>query len=155
MFLLLILNDCCSDGIVGEASDVFGYRVWVLVYRVWCFHPSWTGCLHAPSRLVASCQCQHPARLFYQHLCFFREVLPVGCCSSCWFTPGTPVAVGRSPSPAHCDRDRFCSDRRAVGVSRQLSRQCVADPWWWTLIWNLMKVDGHFTRDMCGGYFPW
>ena len=39
MFLLLILNDCCSDGIVGEASDVFGYRVWVLVYRVWCFHP--------------------------------------------------------------------------------------------------------------------
>ena len=29
MFLLLILNDCYSDGIIGEASDVFGYRVWV------------------------------------------------------------------------------------------------------------------------------
>ena len=125
-----------------------------------------------PARLLPSCQCQHPARLFYQHLGFFREVFPVGCCSSCWFiivTPVTPVAVDRSPSPTHCDRDRFCSDRRVIGCSRQLSRQCVADPWWWILdggfyadiildggslmevfpmIWNLMKVDGRFTRDM-------
>lgn len=75
MFLLLILNYCCSDVIIVEASDEFGYRVWFLVYRVWCFHPSsWTG------SLPASCQCQHPARLCYhQHLGFF----PVGCCSSC------------------------------------------------------------------------
>ena len=106
MFLLLILNYCCSDGIIVEASDEFGYRVWFLVHRFWCFHPSRTGCL-SPSRLIASCQCQHPARLFYQHLGFFREVLPVGCCSSCWFTPGIGLLSGyypvdRSPKPAHC-----------------------------------------------------
>lgn len=51
MFLLLILNYCCSDGIIVEASDVFGYRVWVLVYRV-C-QLNW---LSASCQLIASCQ---------------------------------------------------------------------------------------------------
>ncbi len=52
-----------------------------------------------PARLVSSCQCQHPTRLCYQHLGFH----PVGCCSSCWFSPGIGLLsgyypVGRSPS---------------------------------------------------------
>jgi hypothetical protein len=60
MFLLLILNYCCSDGIIVEASDEFGYRVWCFhpVELVICILPDW----------------QHLARLFYQHLGFF----PVG-----------------------------------------------------------------------------
>ena len=132
MFLLLILNYCCSDGIIVEASDGFGYRVWFLVYRVWCFHPSsWTG------SLPASFQCQHPARLFYPHLGFF----PVGCCSSCWFSPGIGLLswypVDRSPSLVdHCDRDSYRDSVSRIldgGFSRIISAS--------RRIWNLMMVD--------------
>ena len=90
--------------------------------------PIWTGslvvCCQHPASLVASCQIVLSASWFLQ------GSLP------CWFTTGIgllsgyyPVAVGRSPKPAHCDRDLFCSDWR--WFFGQLSRQCVVDPWWW------------------------
>lgn len=161
MFLLLILNYCCSDGIIVEASDEFGYRVWFLVYRVWCFHPSsWTGSLPASCHL-ASWQCQHPASCFIRILVSSLLVVvhPVGSLQvlvvhySYWFA----VVVSRRPKPV---------TRRSLW-SRQLSRQCVADPWWWFLADNIrdaedMKFDDgwcRFTRDMsvwilsCD--FPW
>ena len=99
-----------------------------------------------PVSLVASCQIVLSDG-------FFREVFPVGCWSSCWFTPGIGVdeAVGRSPLLAHCDRVLlFCSDRRFG--SRQLSRQCVAlmsmewlrrvDESWYEIKWSWMKSEG-------------
>ena len=64
MFHLLILNDCCSDGIIVEASDVFGYRVWVLVYRVWCYHPS-RSCLPASCQIVLSASWFLPCWLLF------------------------------------------------------------------------------------------
>lgn len=96
MFLLLILNDCCSDGIIGEASDVFGYRVWFLVYRVWCFHPSRTGSSVSilPVSLVASCQIVSilvSSLLVVVHPVGSLQVLQVH--SRCWFA----VGVSRRP----------------------------------------------------------
>ena len=82
--------------------------------------------------------------MFYQHLGF----VPVGCCSSCWFSTGVgllslyPDSVGRRRSkPAH---SVVIVEYVIVG-SRQLSRFIDGGL---TLIWNLMKVVIHFTRDM-------
>lgn len=138
MFLLLILNECCSDGIIVEASDEFGYRVWFLVYRVWCFHPpSWTG------SLPASCQCQHPARLCYQHLGF----IPVGCCSSCLCGSFQVLVCCRDIIPS---AEARCSLIVIAICSVLFGDDC----WFATVIatvcrgslmvdaeWNLMKVD--------------
>ena len=119
MFLLLILNDCCSDVIIGEASDVFGYRVWFLVYRVWCFHPSRTGCRHPAS--VSILPDYFISILVSSLLVVVHPVVH----SRYWFAVGI---LSRRPKPLDrrdlsiIDRYLYCSDRRAVGVSRQLSR---------------------------------
>lgn len=118
MFPLLILNDCCSDGIIVEASDVFGYRVW-------CYHP-----VEHPVELVI---CILPVCILPD---YFIGILVSSLLvlSRCWFAvvvsrrDNIPSAEARRPT--HCDRYLYCSDRRVVGVSLQLSRQCVADPWW-------------------------
>lgn len=139
MFLLLILNYCCSDGIIVEASDVFGYRVW-------CYHP-----VEHPVELVI---CILPVCILPD---YFIGILVSSLLvlSSCW----SAVVVSRRPKPVA--RLMVIAIYTVVigewlvfrysyrdSVSRILDGSFI-------LIWNLMKVDGHFTRDMCGGYFPW
>lgn len=82
MFLLLILNYCCSDGIIVKASDVFGYRVL-------CYHPVQLVQLNWLSASCQSASCQI--------ILLESWFLP------CWFSPGVGLLswypVGRSPSP--------------------------------------------------------
>ena len=152
MFLLLILNNSCSDGIIGEASDVFGYIVWVLEI----FHPSsWTGSLPASCQIgtilsvSASCQIVLSASWFHPR----------------WFTTGIGLlsgyypVVSRRPKPVDSSRvwlrdsstidcDQFCSGRRWLldrdsyrdSVSRILDGGRWYEIWWRLLFTSLRAV---------------
>ena len=117
MFLLLILNYCCSDGIIGEASDVFGYRVWVLVYRVWCFHPvELVICILPDGSILPDCFISilwKSSLLVVVHPVGSLQVLV--CCRD-------PVVEARRPLIVIAIGSVVIS---VIGGSLQLSRQCV------------------------------
>lgn len=113
IFLLLILNYCCSDG----------YYCWG-IWWVWLsslvsglsslVFPSIQLNWQSTSILPVSASCQIVLSASWFLPCWLLFILLV--LSRYWFA----VVVSRRPKPVA---------RRSLW-SRQLSRQCVADPWW-------------------------
>ena len=153
MFLLLILNYCCSDGYycwgiwwVWLSSLVSGLSSLVFPSIQLNWQSTSTTSILPSGILPVSASCQ----IVLSSASWF---LPCWLLFILWFTPGigllscyTVGIISRRPKPVA---------RRSLW-SRQLSRQCVADPWWCFLADNIrvaedMKFDDgwcRFTRDM-------
>ena len=136
--------------IIVEASDEFGYRVWFLVYRVWCFHPVELAVYQHPASVSILPDCfisilvssllvvVHPV----VHSRYWLFITVIGLLS--WYP------VGRSPSLVdHCDRDSYRDSVSRFldgGFSRIISAS--------RRIWNLMMVDVASLVIYRCGYYP-